>query len=182
MYTRIALGKNSAMDVVSGESSGSHGQLLLLYPLLFLLQGLQMYIGGLMMTHTYPALLSTEGFLVKFVSMVHVAVSVAGDTDMISATDVSPEYWSVLLIRRIHATFMETLTHHDVCVLLQDPESRESDLWGSRGVFIAGIMMIYMAVRNFHNTVATIIGKQSSQKRRLNKLLADVKKDVSKSS
>lgn len=35
MYTRIALGKNSAMDVVSGESSGSRGQLLLLYPLLF---------------------------------------------------------------------------------------------------------------------------------------------------
>lgn len=35
MYTRIALGKNSAMDVVSGESSGSSGQLLLLYPLLF---------------------------------------------------------------------------------------------------------------------------------------------------
>lgn len=35
MYTRIALGKNSAMDVVSGESSGSAGQLLLLYPLLF---------------------------------------------------------------------------------------------------------------------------------------------------
>lgn len=35
MYTRIALGKNSAMDVVSGESSGSAGQLLLLYPMLF---------------------------------------------------------------------------------------------------------------------------------------------------
>ena len=34
MYTRIALGKNNAMDVVSGESSGSSGQLLLLYPLL----------------------------------------------------------------------------------------------------------------------------------------------------
>jgi hypothetical protein len=35
MYTRIALGKNSAMDVVSGESSGSTGQLMVLYPLLF---------------------------------------------------------------------------------------------------------------------------------------------------
>eukprot|EP00878_Enallax_costatus_P034180 GHUV01037849.1.p1 GENE.GHUV01037849.1~~GHUV01037849.1.p1 ORF type:complete len:273 (-),score=56.85 GHUV01037849.1:444-1262(-) len=35
MYTRIALGKNSAMDVVSGESSGSAGQLMVLYPLLF---------------------------------------------------------------------------------------------------------------------------------------------------
>lgn len=35
MYTRIALGKNTVMDVVAGESSGSIGQLLILYPLLF---------------------------------------------------------------------------------------------------------------------------------------------------
>lgn len=35
MYTRIAMGKNSAMDVVSGESSGSTGQLMVLYPMLF---------------------------------------------------------------------------------------------------------------------------------------------------
>ena len=32
MYTRIAMGKTTAMDVVSGESSGSSGQLLMLYP------------------------------------------------------------------------------------------------------------------------------------------------------
>ena len=32
-----------AMDVVSGESSGNFGQLLLLYPLLFWLQGLQVH-------------------------------------------------------------------------------------------------------------------------------------------
>jgi hypothetical protein len=35
MYTRIALGKNSALDVVSGEASGATGQLLVLYPMLF---------------------------------------------------------------------------------------------------------------------------------------------------
>lgn len=35
MYTRIALGKSNAMDVLGGESSGSSGQLLVLYPLLF---------------------------------------------------------------------------------------------------------------------------------------------------
>ena len=44
MYTRIALGKSSAMDVVGGESSGSSGQLLLLYPMLFALQGLQVRV------------------------------------------------------------------------------------------------------------------------------------------
>ena len=47
MYTRIALGKNRAMDVVSGEASGSSGQLLILYPLLFALQILQCWIGAL---------------------------------------------------------------------------------------------------------------------------------------
>ena len=45
MYTRIALGKNRAMDVVSGESSGGTGQLVVLYPLLFGLQGFQCMIG-----------------------------------------------------------------------------------------------------------------------------------------
>ena len=35
MYTRIALGKNSKMDVVAGESSGTSGQLLMLLPLFF---------------------------------------------------------------------------------------------------------------------------------------------------
>ncbi len=30
LYTRIALGKAMAMDVVSGESSGNFGQLILL--------------------------------------------------------------------------------------------------------------------------------------------------------
>ena len=46
MYTRIALGKNRAMDVVSGETSGGSGQLLFLYPLLFALQILQCWIGA----------------------------------------------------------------------------------------------------------------------------------------
>ena len=45
MYTRIALGKSRAMDVVSGETSGSAGQLLILYPLLVGLQALQCWIG-----------------------------------------------------------------------------------------------------------------------------------------
>ena len=35
MYTRIALGKNSNMDIVAGESCGTSGQLLALLPFLF---------------------------------------------------------------------------------------------------------------------------------------------------
>jgi len=44
MYTRVAMGKASPMDVASNELSG--GQLKLLYPLLFGLQGFQMYVGA----------------------------------------------------------------------------------------------------------------------------------------
>ncbi|MEW5296800.1 MAG: hypothetical protein WDW36_000052 [Sanguina aurantia] len=63
MYTRIALGKNTVMDVVAGESSGSIGQLLILYPLLFSLQAWQFVIGAGVAFKTYPAVLSKDGWL-----------------------------------------------------------------------------------------------------------------------
>ena len=63
MYTRIALGKSSAMDVVAGESSGTSGQLKLLYPLLFLTQAYELYVGAWIAYAHYPSLLSTQGWL-----------------------------------------------------------------------------------------------------------------------
>ena len=116
MYTRIALGKNSAMDVVRGETSGAHGQLLLLYPILFAMQGLQAYIGWEMLMYTAWALLSPEGFL--------------------------------------------------------NLEDKESDLWGSRGVALAGAIMIFMAAKNFLNTVATIVGKRASREKAVSRITA----------
>uniref|UniRef100_A0A0D6R458 TMPIT-like protein n=1 Tax=Araucaria cunninghamii TaxID=56994 RepID=A0A0D6R458_ARACU len=49
LYTRIALGKARRMDVVWGETSGVEGQLWLLYPILFILQGFEGYIGLLLL-------------------------------------------------------------------------------------------------------------------------------------
>ncbi|CAK0752938.1 hypothetical protein CVIRNUC_002183 [Coccomyxa viridis] len=109
MYTRIALGKNRAMDVVSGESSGGTGQLLFLYPLLFALQILQCWIGACMLSGTFLAVISPEGWL--------------------------------------------------------DPEAHESDLRGSRGVAVAGGLLIFMGVANFQNTVATIMEKRKRKPR-----------------
>eukprot|EP00195_Chlamydomonas_chlamydogama_P011102 CAMPEP_0202891522 /NCGR_PEP_ID=MMETSP1392-20130828/1564_1 /ASSEMBLY_ACC=CAM_ASM_000868 /TAXON_ID=225041 /ORGANISM="Chlamydomonas chlamydogama, Strain SAG 11-48b" /LENGTH=393 /DNA_ID=CAMNT_0049575303 /DNA_START=71 /DNA_END=1252 /DNA_ORIENTATION=- len=64
MYTRIALGKSSVMDVVSGESSGGMGgHLLLLYPMLFGLQVWQLAIGLGVAYRFYPSFLSNEGWL-----------------------------------------------------------------------------------------------------------------------
>lgn len=108
MYTRIALGKNSAMDVVSGESSGGQGQLLILYPLLFALQILEIWIGGEMMAITWRSLLSAEGYL--------------------------------------------------------DMEAHDSDLRGSRGVFLAGVLTFYMGVLNMLNTLATLYDKQRAKR------------------
>ena len=65
MYTRIALGKSSAMDVVGGESSGMRGQLLFLLPGLFALQGWQLLLGGSMMRRTGRAVVDARGWLVR---------------------------------------------------------------------------------------------------------------------
>ncbi|XP_022762590.1 transmembrane protein 120 homolog [Durio zibethinus] len=45
LYTRIALGKAKRMDVVWGETSGVDGQLWVLCPILFLMQGFEAYVG-----------------------------------------------------------------------------------------------------------------------------------------
>ncbi len=111
MYTRIALGRARAMDVVSGESSGAAGQLLILYPLLFGLQAAQVAIGCEMVAATAGALLSPEGWL--------------------------------------------------------DPEAPDSDLRGSRGVALAGALMVYMGSANAANTVGTILDKRATRRDRV---------------
>ncbi|KAL1813649.1 hypothetical protein DCAR_0626009 [Daucus carota subsp. sativus] len=49
LYTRIALGKAKRMDVVWGETAGVDGQLWLLCPILFTLQGFEAYVGVLLL-------------------------------------------------------------------------------------------------------------------------------------
>ncbi|CAL5367864.1 unnamed protein product [Camellia sinensis] len=49
LYTRIALGKARRMDVVWGETAGVDGQLWLLAPILFILQGFELYVGILLL-------------------------------------------------------------------------------------------------------------------------------------
>ncbi|KAK1422715.1 hypothetical protein QVD17_18001 [Tagetes erecta] len=49
LYTRIALGKARRMDVVWGETAGVEGQIWLLYPILFILQAFEAYVGLLLL-------------------------------------------------------------------------------------------------------------------------------------
>lgn len=42
---------------------------------------------------------------------------------------------------------------------LQDEEQHESDLRGSRGILIVGVLMLIMAASNFRNTVRLTLAK-----------------------
>ena len=60
--------------------------------------------------------------------------------------------------RPLHAapspTHTHTHTHTHTCThSAQDLEAKESDLWGSRGVTLAGLNMLYMALMNFRGTL-----------------------------
>mmetsp|Transcript_16118 Transcript_16118/g.40956 ORF Transcript_16118/g.40956 Transcript_16118/m.40956 type:complete len:371 (-) Transcript_16118:92-1204(-) len=63
LYTRIALGKSNAMDVVGGESAGGQGQLYILYPFLFGLQFLQISLGTEILVANYGSILDVTGYL-----------------------------------------------------------------------------------------------------------------------
>ncbi|CAI9774223.1 unnamed protein product [Fraxinus pennsylvanica] len=58
LYTRIALGKARRMDVVWGETAGVEGQLLLLCPILFMLQGFEAYVGVLLLKTAFAGFFS----------------------------------------------------------------------------------------------------------------------------
>lgn len=45
-----------------------------------------------------------------------------------------------------------------------DMEAHDSDLRGSRGVFLAGVLTFYMGVLNMVNTLATLYDKQTAKR------------------
>ncbi|KAK8710573.1 hypothetical protein V6N13_145891 [Hibiscus sabdariffa] len=59
LYTRIALGKANRMDVVWGEASGVDGQLWILCPIFFLMQGFEAYVGVLFLKSAFTGIVST---------------------------------------------------------------------------------------------------------------------------
>ncbi|CAN6585702.1 hypothetical protein ACFX13_015354 [Malus domestica] len=58
LYTRIALGKAKRMDVVWGETAGVDGQLWILCPILFVLQGFEAYVGIQLLTTAFIGVVS----------------------------------------------------------------------------------------------------------------------------
>ncbi|RCV04485.1 hypothetical protein SETIT_1G005300v2 [Setaria italica] len=74
LRTRIALGKAKRMDVVAGETAGVEGQLLLLYPVLFILQGFEAYVGVLLLQTALHGLASEWQVVVCGILLVVMAV------------------------------------------------------------------------------------------------------------
>ncbi|KAK3155800.1 hypothetical protein QOZ80_2AG0098820 [Eleusine coracana subsp. coracana] len=74
LRTRIALGKAKRMDVVAGETAGVEGQLLLLYPVLFILQGFEAYVGVLLLQTALHGLASDWQVVVCGILLVVMAV------------------------------------------------------------------------------------------------------------
>ncbi|KAK4803843.1 hypothetical protein SAY86_003660 [Trapa natans] len=74
LYTRIALGKAKRMDVVWGESAGVDGQLWLLCPLLFIMQGFEAYVGLLLLKTALVGMVSEWQVIVCGVLLVLMAV------------------------------------------------------------------------------------------------------------
>ncbi|KAJ7545242.1 hypothetical protein O6H91_09G112100 [Diphasiastrum complanatum] len=80
LYTQIALGKAGRMDVVWGEAAGVKGQLWMLYPVLFILQGLEFILGLLLVRNSIQERVSewqVSGFYVTIVIVVNIVLTVS---------------------------------------------------------------------------------------------------------
>ncbi|KAF6162236.1 hypothetical protein GIB67_008365 [Kingdonia uniflora] len=88
LYTRIALGKAKRMDVVWGETAGVDGQLWLLCPILFILQGFEAYVGLLLLNTALVGVVSewqARKFLIFRLSYFNFEVVVCGTLLVIMA-------------------------------------------------------------------------------------------------
>ncbi|KAG8046498.1 hypothetical protein GUJ93_ZPchr0008g13393 [Zizania palustris] len=74
LYTRIALGKARRMDVVWGETAGVEGQLLLLCPVLFLLQGFEGYVGFLLLQTAHTGIVPEWQVVVCGILLIAMAI------------------------------------------------------------------------------------------------------------
>ncbi|XP_058182509.1 uncharacterized protein LOC131300602 [Rhododendron vialii] len=74
LYTRIAMGKARIMDVVWGETAGVEGQLWLLAPILFILQGFEAYVGMLLLKAALVGVISEWQVITSGILLIIMAV------------------------------------------------------------------------------------------------------------
>ena len=103
---------------------------------------LQSLIGVQMFGSNFFSFLSPEGYLVGACAAAPCAVGrPTSALPVLHLPGVFPHAASLLAHEPPHPIF------------LQDFEPKESDLWGSRGVALAGLCMLFMAINNFRGTL-----------------------------
>ncbi|KAF1860831.1 hypothetical protein Lal_00000245 [Lupinus albus] len=90
LYTRIALGKAKRMDVVWGETAGVDGQLWLLCPILFILQGFEAYVGILLLNTAFVGVVSE--WQVIFCGVLLVLMAVGNFTNTVQTLMVKSRF------------------------------------------------------------------------------------------
>ncbi|OIW12802.1 hypothetical protein TanjilG_24735 [Lupinus angustifolius] len=90
LYTRIALGKAKRMDVVWGETAGVDGQLWLLCPMLFILQGFEAYVGILLLKTAFVGVVSE--WQVIFCGVLLVLMAVGNFTNTVQTLMVKSRF------------------------------------------------------------------------------------------
>ncbi|KAA8526041.1 hypothetical protein F0562_007859 [Nyssa sinensis] len=90
LYTRIALGKAKRMDVVWGETAGVDGQLWLLCPILFTLQGFEAYVGILLLRTALDGVVSE--WQVIFCGILLVLMAVGNFTNTVQTLMVKSKF------------------------------------------------------------------------------------------
>jgi cytochrome c biogenesis protein CcdA len=183
MYTRIALGKNSAMDVVSGESSGTSGQLLLLYPMLFceclcacvcvrgvgggLVLGVCVSVLWVVCVDVRAHCRLAECCLHYVISTHTHAVATPLDSlpthnnTRMHTQQTALQAWQLVLGAKIALRTWPAMLSAEGWL---EVENTQSDLRGMRGSFVLGCAFACMAMMNFLNTIATITDKRRYRK------------------
>ncbi|CAL9081168.1 unnamed protein product [Musa textilis] len=117
LYTRIALGKAKRMDVVWGETAGVEGQLWLLCPILFILQGFEAYVGLLQLRTAFVGVCCEWQVIVCGILLVLMAIGNFANTMQ-----------TLIAKSRFKAKMKRTRSKQDFdqCILTQDPSPIDS--------------------------------------------------------
>ena len=145
LYTRIAIGKSGTMDVAAGESSGSSGQTLVLYPILF----------------SFQVRPGRTGWGVRHAAHPTLCVRRRPSTPQSPpSSQFLQGYLGVSLLLRFWRSFLDP---RDIIEFTAESASSAaisgSELRAMRGLCVVGATLVTLALGNLYSTVVTLVGK-----------------------
>jgi hypothetical protein len=145
LYTRVAIGKAGLMDVAAGDSSiGAAGNIWLLYVVVFCFQFYEGYLGVSIIREYIHAFWDTRGYVAN--------VAQVGSTG--SSTSATTAF-----------AFGGRGGHGDNTAGVASgfpPLATTVDLRAMRGLVVAGVFLVVLALGNFQGTVRALVAKMWS--------------------